>query len=55
MNVFQFFAAAGLVSLVGGIVLVNVVLTPHAAQLGTIMAGCGVAMLAIVAIRQLLI
>ena len=55
MNVFQLAAAAGLFSLVGGIVLVNVVLTPRAAQTGTIMAGCGVVMLAIVAIRQLLI
>jgi hypothetical protein len=55
MNVFQLAAAAGLLSLAGGVVLANVVLTPRAAQLGTIMAGCGVAMLAIAAIRQLLI
>jgi hypothetical protein len=55
MNVFQLAAAAGLLNLVGGVVLVNVVLTPRAAQLGTIMAGCGVVMLAIVAVRQLLI
>lgn len=55
MNVFQLAAAAGLFSLVGGLVLVNVVPTPRAAQLGTIMAGCGAVLLAIVAVRQLLI
>lgn len=55
MNVFQIAAAAGLFSLVGGIVVVNIVSTPRAAEIGTIMAGCGVAMLAIVAVRQLLI
>lgn len=55
MNVFQLAAAAGLCSLVGGLVLVNVVPTPRAAQLGTIMAGCGAVLLAIVAVRQLLI
>jgi hypothetical protein len=55
MSVFHLAAAAGLFSLVGGVVLVNVVSTPRAAQLGTIMAGCGVVMLAIVAVHQLLI
>ena len=54
MSVFHLVAAAGLFGLVGGIVLVNIVSTPRAAQLGTIMATCGIAMLAIVAVRQLL-
>ncbi|MGB9113987.1 hypothetical protein [Bradyrhizobium sp.] len=55
MSVFHFTAAAGLFSLVGGIVAVNIVSTPRAAQLGTIVATSGVVMLAAVAIRQLLI
>jgi hypothetical protein len=50
-----YFAAAGLLSLVGGVLLVNAVVTPRAAQIGTIMAGCGVLLLALVAIRQLVI
>ncbi len=53
MNVIQFVSAAGLLGLVGGILLVNIVATPRAAQTGTIMAGCGVVMLVIVAARQL--
>jgi hypothetical protein len=54
MSVFSLVAMAGLLSLVSGIVLVNVVSTPRAAEIGTIIAGCGVLLLAIVAIRQLL-
>jgi hypothetical protein len=55
MSVFQLAAAAGLFGLVAGVALVNIVSTPRAAQFGTIMAGSGVVMLAIVAVRQLLI
>jgi hypothetical protein len=54
MSIFQLAAAAGLFGLVAGIVLVNLVSMPRAAQLGTIMVGGGVIMLAIVAVRQLL-
>ena len=54
MSIFHLVAAAGLCSLAGGMIVVNVVATPRAAQFGTIMAGSGVVMLAIVAIRQLL-
>jgi hypothetical protein len=54
MNLFQLMAAAGLLGLVGGVVVVNVASTPRAAQIGTIMAGCGVVILAVIAIRQLL-
>jgi hypothetical protein len=55
MDVFYFAAAAGLLSLIGGVLLVNVVSTPRAAELGTIIAGCGVLMLVAVAVRQLLV
>ena len=55
MNWFHLLAAAGLLGLAGGVVIVNAVRTPRAAQLGTIMAGCGVLILALVAIRQLLV
>ena len=54
MNLFQLIAAAGLLGLVGGIAVVNVASTPRAAQIGTIMAGCGVVILAVIAIWQLL-
>jgi hypothetical protein len=52
MNLFQLLAATGLFGLVGGVVVVNVASTPRAAQIGTIIAGCGVVMLAVVAVRQ---
>jgi hypothetical protein len=55
MNLFHLAAAAGLLGLVGGVVVVSVASTPRAAQIGTIMAGCGVVMLAIAAIRKLLV
>jgi hypothetical protein len=55
MNGFQFTAVAGLLSLAGGVLLVNVVSTPRAAQIGTIIAGCGVLMLVVVAARQLFV
>jgi hypothetical protein len=54
MNVFDLAAAAGLLSLVGGVLLVNVVPTPRAGQTGTIIAGCGVLLLAVIAAKQLL-
>jgi len=54
MNWFHLAAAAALLSFVGGIVVVNIAATPRAAQIGTIMAGCGVVTLAVIAIRQLL-
>jgi hypothetical protein len=47
-------AAAGLLGLIGGMLLVNLVSGPLAAQIGTIMASCGVVLLAALAIRQLL-
>jgi hypothetical protein len=55
MNVFYVAAMMGLTSLVSGIFAVNVVSTPRAAQIGTIIAGFGVLMLAVVAVRQLLV
>ena len=55
MNVFSAAAAAGLLGLFTGTLLVNVVSTPRAAQIGTIVAGCGVLMLVVVAVRELLI
>jgi predicted nucleotidyltransferase len=54
MNVSRVMAAAGLLALACGMLLVNIVPTPRAAQAGTIMASCGVALLAALAIRQLL-
>jgi hypothetical protein len=54
MTLSQLLAAAGLFGLVGGVAAVNVASTPGAAQIGTIMAGCGVVILAVVAIGQLL-
>lgn len=47
---FNIVAAA---SLVFGILLVNAASTPRIAQFGTILAACGVLMLALVVIRQL--
>jgi hypothetical protein len=47
-------AAAGLLGLVGGMLLVNLVPGPRAALIGTVMASCGVCLLAVLAIRQLL-
>jgi hypothetical protein len=54
MNVFYLAAVMGLLSLVSGIFVVNVGSTPRAAQIGTIITGLGVLMLAVVAVRQLL-
>ena len=53
MDVFHVAAVAGLFGLVAGILLVNIVSTPRAAQIGTIIAACGVLMLVLVAVRQL--
>ena len=55
MSLIHLVAVAGLLSLVSGVFLVNVVSTPRAAQVGTAVAGCGVLLLAIVAVRQLLV
>ena len=55
MSLFHLAAAAGLLGLVGGVAVANVASTPRAAQIGTIMAGCGVVILTVVAIRQLLV
>jgi len=54
MNVVDVTAGAGLLALVVGILLVNIVSTPRAAQIGTIIAACGVLLLGVVAVRQLL-
>jgi flagellar motor component MotA len=50
----NFMAAAGFVSSFRGIFVANIVATPRAAQVGTIIARRGVVLLAIVAERQLL-
>lgn len=55
MSSIYFVATAGLLSLVGGVILVNVASTPRAAQIGAIAAGCGVSILVVVAIRQMLV
>jgi hypothetical protein len=55
MSAFSFMAAAGLLGLVGGFVLANVATSPRTAQIGTVLAGVGVIMLAAVAVRQLLV
>ena len=54
MNWFHLVAAVGLLSLGGGVVVVNVVSTPRAAETGMIMAGCGVVLLVLIAVKELL-
>ena len=54
MNAFSFMAAAGLLA-AGGFVLANVAASPRAAQVGMVLAGIGVIMLAAVAVRHLLV
>jgi hypothetical protein len=54
MNTFSIVATVGLVCLVVGVFLVNVVSTPRSALAGTIVAGFGVVMLAISAVERLL-
>jgi hypothetical protein len=54
MNALNLAATTGLLSLAAGAVLVNGVATPRAAQIGTMIAAFGVALLAAVAVRQLL-
>jgi hypothetical protein len=54
MSVVSLAAELGLVCLVTGIVLVNVLATPRAAQVGTILAGVGVLLLAATAVGHLL-
>lgn len=53
MNLFQWVAAAGLLTLVGGVAVVNVASTPRVGEIGTIMAGCGVVILALIAFIKL--
>ena len=47
-------AASGLAGLVIGALIVNLVPTPRAAQLGTILAGAGIILLVAIAVRQVL-
>lgn len=54
MSVLHLVAAAGLLGLVGGMLVVNIVSTPRAAQSGVVLASCGVVLLAALAIRELL-
>jgi hypothetical protein len=54
MNVFQLAAAAGLLGLVGGVAVVNFIPAPRASEIGTIIAGCGVVILFLVAVERLL-
>jgi hypothetical protein len=54
MNVFQLAAAAGLLGLVGGVAVVNFIPAPRASEIGTIMAGCGVVLLVLIAIKEML-
>jgi hypothetical protein len=54
MNVSDVMAVAGLIALASGMLIVNLAPMPRAAQTGTIMATCGVALLVTLAIRQLL-
>ena len=54
MNLFHLAAAAGLLGLVGGVAVVNVASTPRAGEIGTIMAGCGVVILALIAFIKLI-
>ena len=53
MDALTLAAALGLLGLVSGVVLVNVVSTPRAAQVGAIVAGIAVLMLSIVAVGRL--
>jgi hypothetical protein len=54
MDALSFVAVLGVLALVIGVVLANVVTTPRTAYAGTIIAGIGVLMLAVNAVRQLL-
>jgi hypothetical protein len=54
VSALSFAAATGLLSLVGGVFLVNVISTPRSAEVGTMIAGLGILLLAAVAIGQLL-
>jgi hypothetical protein len=53
MSVIYLAAVTGLASLVSGVLLVGVGLTPRAGQAGTIMAAFGVVMLVVVAVHRL--
>lgn len=54
MNPDHLIAAAGLVALAAGLLVVNLVSTPRAAQLGSVIATCGLGLLGALAIRLLL-
>jgi hypothetical protein len=54
MNLFQWAAAAGLLTLIGGVAVVNIASAPRAGEIGTIMAGCGVGILALLAFIKLI-
>jgi hypothetical protein len=54
MNAVDVAAGADLLAFAVGMLLVNIVSTPRAAQIGTIIAACGVLLLGAVAVRQLL-
>jgi hypothetical protein len=54
MNLPHLTAAAGLLTLAGGLSLVNILATPRSAQAGILLATCGVGLLAALAIGQLL-
>jgi hypothetical protein len=54
MNLDHLIAAAGLLALAGGMLVVNLVPAPRTAQAGTVMATCGLGFLTWLAIRQLL-
>jgi hypothetical protein len=55
MSAIQLAAIVGLLGLVSGMVVVNTVLTPNAARLGTVGAALGVIMLVLVALYQLIV
>ena len=55
MGAFQLIAMIGLLGLVGGIFLVNRSVAPHAPLAGLSIAAFGIAMLVVVAVRQLFV
>jgi hypothetical protein len=55
MTAIQLAAIVGLLGLVSGMVVVNTILTPNAARLGTVGAVLGVIMLVLVALYQLIV
>lgn len=55
MGVFQLIAMTGLLGLAGGVFLVNKSVAPHAPLAGLSIAAFGIAMLVVIAIRQLFV